>query len=216
MSSNAAYVYACKYLFGLPPKWLSLMAADDSGPYFKPHPQSSVLPENRAQFILSRGVSRSLTGPGLAPTLERFRNNLTRRVREMKSSGGETIEVEDFRKFIHDTIGKSLVEAIFGPALVRINPTFMDDLYELDRVLPWLARGIPSLFIPGAYSVRRRMQHHFKNWYAYASRHAENCDPSAYQAAFEGSAWIKYRQQTIEEIQDEDAVASVDVGAVWA
>ncbi|KAH7304031.1 cytochrome P450 [Stachybotrys elegans] len=216
MSSNVMYVYACKYMFGLPAKWLSLLAADDSGPYFKPHPQSHVQPHDRAQYILSRGVVKCLTGPSLAPTLDKFQRNLIRRVRELKDAGGEAMLAKDFRRMVHEVVGRSLVDAIFGPALADINPTFMADLYELDRMLPWLGRGIPSIFIPGAYRVRRRMQQHFKNWYAHASQLQEQTDSSAYEAAFEGSAWIKYRQETIQEIQDEEAVASVDVGAVWA
>ncbi|KAK8013216.1 hypothetical protein PG991_009487 [Apiospora marii] len=217
MSSNAVFVYACKYLFGMPPKWLAILAADDSGLNAKPHPASKVEPQNRAQHILSRGVHSNLSGPGFTSSLERFRKNLVLSVSEKGPAGdGDEFVVQDFRRFVHHTVGLSLVQAVFGPSLVRVNPTFMEDLYELDRVLPWLARGIPAFLMPKAYSARRRMHQDFRNWYSFDRYHLDRTDSCACEEAYEGSTWMEQRQRTIREIEDEDTVASVDSGAAWA
>ncbi|KAK7960407.1 cytochrome P450 [Apiospora saccharicola] len=224
LSSHTVFRYACKYMFGTPPKWLAILAADDSGHNAKPHPASRVEPQNRAHSILSRGVHANISGPRFAPSLERSRKNLFRSVGEVEAGppigdgdgDGDGLVVSDFRRFVHNTVGLSLVQAVFGPSLVRVNPTFMDDVYELDRWLPWLSRGIPSLLMPKAYAARRWMQRNFKAWYAYDQYHLNKQDSAVYDEAYEGSTWMENRRLTMREIQDEDTVASLDSGGAWA
>ncbi|KAK8109214.1 cytochrome P450 [Apiospora sp. TS-2023a] len=224
----------------MPPKWLAILAADDSGHNAKPHPASRVDPKNRAHYILSRGVHANISGPGFAPSLERFRKNLLRCVGEVEAGppigdgdgDGDGFMVSDFRRFVHNTVGLSLVQAVFGPSLVRVNPTFMEDVYELGRWLPWVSRGIPAFLVPKAYTARRRMQRNFKAWYAYTARrrmqrnfkawyaydqyHLNKQDAGAYGEAYEGSTWMENRRRTMREIQDEDTVASLDSSGAWA
>ncbi|KAK0630536.1 cytochrome P450 [Bombardia bombarda] len=223
MCAGRVHVWACKYLFGMPDKFLSLYAADNSGPFAKPYPGSNVPPHLRVHRLMNEGIEKALTGSGFDPTLQRFRKafvlqfpatlNTTR-----VSEGSEWIEIPDFRKFIHNTVGTSLVQAVFGPSLLHVNPTFMDDLYEFDQVLPLLSKGLPSFIMPQPYAIRRRLRDNFKRWYAYARKHftesaiSEDGDGDP----FWGSNWMRQRQKTLDLIQDDDVLAAGDLGVAWA
>ncbi|KAI8954546.1 cytochrome P450 [Xylaria longipes] len=217
MCAGRVHVYACKYMFGMPEKSLALYAADNSGPFPKPYPGSNVLPQNRIHRILNDGIEAALTGPGFDPTLQRFRKAFMLQISQLKIHE-EWIEVSDFRKFVHETVGSSLLQAIFGPGLLLVNPNLVDDLFEFDQALPWLAKGLPAIFLPKPYAVRRRLHSAFKSWYAYARKHFSeeqisedgDGDPSW------GSAWMRHRQQTLGQIKDEDTLAAGDLGVAWA
>lgn len=217
MCAGRVHVFACKYLFGMPQRSLSLYAADNSGPFPKPYPGSNVLPENRIHRILNEGIERALTGSGFDPTLRRFREFFMSQINEINASE-EWIEIADFRKFIHKTLGLSLIQAIFSPSLVQINPTFMDDLFEFDQALPSLATGIPSLIMPNPYKVRRRLHNHFKRWYSYARQNftESSINDDKDGDPFWGSNWMRQRQKALEKVQDEDTLAAGDLGVAWA
>ncbi|XXH02120.1 hypothetical protein Hte_008488 [Hypoxylon texense] len=141
----------------MPEKWLSVYAEDNSGQFHKPFPGSNVVPERRMHHILNDGIERALTGPGFDPTLQRFRSILISHIQALDAPAGEWIEIKDFRRFIHNTVGRSLVQAIFGPSLLEVNPEFMDDLFEFDRALPLLARGVWSFLMPKPYAIRKKL-----------------------------------------------------------
>ncbi|KAI0470241.1 cytochrome P450 [Xylaria cf. heliscus] len=218
MSTQQVHVYAIKYMFGMPEEIVQLYRADTSGPLPEPRPGSNVLPEHRVHRILNEGTSAGLTGKGLEPLLQRVRKTLIARIRERGPPNHEWMEISDFRKFIHNTLGYSLVEAIFGPSLLSINPEFMDDLYKFNGAIPWLSKGLPYFLIPGAYKIRRKLHQNFRQWYHYARTHFT--ESSIYEDGdgdpFWGSAWMRQRQKARQGIRDEDASASIDLGVAWA
>ncbi|OTA63683.1 cytochrome P450 [Hypoxylon sp. EC38] len=218
MCAGRVHVYACKYLFGMPEKWLSVYAEDNSGQFHKPFPGSNIPPERRMHRILNDGIESALTGPGFDPTLQRFRSIFISQIQNLNAPTGEWIEIKDFRKFIHDTVGLSLVQAIFGPSLLEVNPGFMDDLFEFDKALPWLARGVWSFIMPKPYAIRRRLHQHFKRWYLYARQHFTETSISKDGDGdpFWGSTWMRQRQKILDIIQDDDTLAAGDLGVAWA
>lgn len=218
MCAGKVHVLACKYMFGMSGRTLALYAADNSGPFPKPFPGSHVLPENRIHRILNNGIDKALTGPGFDPKLQRFRRSLISQIQHLDATDQGWIEIRNFHEFMHHTVGLSIVKAIFGPNLVRLNPTFMDDLFEFEHWFPILAKGVPSFIAPKAYAVRRRLHSHFKRWYAYAREHysESSIDPDGDADPFWGSEWMRQRQEALHKLQDEDSLAAGDLGVAWA
>jgi hypothetical protein len=201
----------------MPAKWVSLLAADDSGRFAKPLPGSNVLPQHRANHFLNDGVFKAFTGAGFNPTVQTFRETLTQQVQELHGYE-DWVEIPDLRKFMHSTVGLSTIQAIFGPTLLQVNPTLMDDLFEFEKALPWFTMCLPSFFKPWAYAIRGRLLQQFKDWYEFADRYFKEVnmtDESSMDSLWR-SNWMRERQKALAQIKDKDTLASADLGAAWA
>jgi hypothetical protein len=163
------FVYVLKYFFGLPESVVSIYRADDSGPFPKPYVGSNVPAKDRIDHITHHGFLRALGGPGLLPTARRYMNALTARM-EQENFSGEWVEMADLSNFFQDVVGSSLIECVYGPTMLRLNPEFMQDLWGFDVSVPWLARGVPSFIKPSAHKPRQKCVDQLKRWYAYARR----------------------------------------------
>lgn len=219
--SSPVYVYTVglRYIFGMHEKAIEAYTADDSGPYRKPHPFSNVEPRNRIDFLTHDSLLRGLSGPSMLPTFERFQNILKRNL-DAEAIGQEWIELPDLFIFFRNMVGKAVLESLFGPSLLAINPSFTDDLAEFDGSVVHLAKRMPRFLIPKAYRVRGRLLAQIQNWYQFARQHyrddgvdAENIqwDP------FWGSVMNRERQKMLLSIDghDDAAVASTDLGLIW-
>ncbi|KAK9775308.1 putative Cytochrome P450 [Seiridium cardinale] len=208
-------MYTFKHFFGVPERALKVYRADNSGPFRKPYPGSNVPHDKRIDHISHTEFLRALTGPGLAPTFQRFHNALVARVETLGLANNWTY-MDDFRKLFLSIEGSALIEAIYGPALLRLNPCFVDDLREFDALVPWLARGIPSFINPRPYRIRKKLQDQLKKWYAYARQ--EFTDSSIYADGdgdpFWGSKFIRNRNKMFAKVgeHDDDTCAALDVG----
>ncbi|KAI1455297.1 cytochrome P450 [Annulohypoxylon moriforme] len=219
MCAGKVHVFACRYMFGMAEKTLSRYAADNSGPFLKPYPGSNVSPQDRIHRLLAGGIDKALTGSGFGPKLERFRDSYISRIQHLKPADEKGwIEIADFHKFAHHTVGASIIQSLFGPGLTRLNPTFMEDLFEFEHWFPLLAKGLPEFIIPKAYAVRRKLHSHFKRWYAYNREHftESSIGPDGDSDPFWGSEWMRQRQETLKVLQDEDSLAAGDLGVAWA
>ena len=134
------------------------------------------------------------------------------------SDDNEWMEIDDLRRLVHNTVGRSLVNALFGPHILQINSNLMDDLYDFDQALPWFARRIPKFIMPGIYACRSRLHRQFKAWYTYARTHFKESDISEDGDGdpYWGSNWMRERQKALDIIQDDDALAAGDLGVAWA
>lgn len=197
---------------------LSTYREDNSGPYPKPYPGSNVPSESRVDHITHKGFLMAFSGPGLTPTTQRFMEGLEARLDDLLLSQ-EWTQFPDLVKFFQDVVGGSLVQAIFGPALLSINPTFLDDLWMFDNNVPWLARGVPRIILPGPYRIRQRLRNQLKNWYSYARKHFNKAliDINGDGDPIWGSELMRYRQRKVLKIpnHDDDSLASADLGLAW-
>ncbi|KAK8123976.1 hypothetical protein PG999_003894 [Apiospora kogelbergensis] len=219
MCAGRVHIWALRYLFGFPEKWLAQYAADDSGPFLKPYPGSNVEPHLRIHRLLNHSIDKALTGPGFGPTLQRFRTAMLDQIEGLGTSDdNEWMEIDDLRRLVHNTVGRSLINALFGPHILQINSTLMDDLYEFDQALPWFARRIPKFIMPGIYACRSRLHRQFKVWYTYARTHFKESDinEDGDGDPYWGSNWMRERQKALDIIQDDDALAAGDLGVAWA
>ncbi|TVY44590.1 hypothetical protein LCER1_G009078 [Lachnellula cervina] len=188
------FVYVLKYFFGLSESILSVYRADDSGPFPKPYAGSNISASDRIDHITHYGFLRALGGPGLLPTTRRFTRVLKRRLEE-KNFSTEWTEMADLSHFFQDVVGASVIECVYGPAMLRINQSFMQDLWRFDASVPWLARGVPSFTKPSAHKPRQDCVHQLKRWYAYAREHFDesHIDRDGDRDPYWGSALMRYR-----------------------
>ncbi|KAK8050929.1 hypothetical protein PG993_002314 [Apiospora rasikravindrae] len=217
-SPISMFVYVLKYFFGLPEKVVSVYRTDNSGPFPKRYAGSTVPAQDRIDHITHHGFLRALSGPGLLPTTKRYMHALSARIDDRHFSEDWT-EMKDFSSFFRDLVGSSLIECLFGPTMLHLNPSFMQDLWGFDMSVPWLARGVPSFLRPSAYTPRERCVGQLKRWYAYAR---ERFDESLVDAdgdgdPFWGSNLMRYRQDNLLLVKnhDDDALARMDLGLAW-
>ncbi|KAI0806446.1 cytochrome P450 [Xylaria sp. FL0064] len=192
-------IYTFKYFFGVPEMTLNVYRADNSGPYRKPYIGSNIPEDRRTDYLVHH----------------EFKEGLQTRIVEVELSSKWT-EFSDFQKFFRKLVGPSLIESIFGPALLRLSPSVIDDLYEFDANVPWLARALPSFIMPQPYRTREKLVDHIRRWHGYAQQQVSessiNVDGDG--DPYWGSAFIRNRHSIFSQVgaHDEDAVIALDLG----
>jgi hypothetical protein len=219
--SSPIYVYTVglRYIFGMHEKAIEAYKADDSGPYRKAHPFSNVEPRNRIDYLTHDSLLRGLTGSSMLPTFERFQSILKRNL-DAENFGDEWTELPDLFAFFRNNVGKAVLESLFGPSLLAINPNFVQDLWEFDEQVVHLAKRLPRFLVPSAYRVRERLLAQIQNWYQYARQHFRDSDADMQESQWDpywGSVMNRERQKMLLSIdgQDDAAVASTDLGLIW-
>lgn len=199
----------------MPAKTLAVYRADNSGPCRKPYPGTDVPADRRIDHLSHKEFLRALSGPGLKTTFRRFQRALETRVDRLGHSN-EWANVPDFRTTFQEIIGAPLVEAVYGSEILRLNSSFVHDLYEFDAIVPWLARGFPSFIIPWAHQARRRVADQLRDWMRHARQNFT--DASIYGDGdgdpFWGSQFIRNRHAIFSRVggHDEDARVALDLG----
>ena len=219
--SSPIYVYTVglRYIFGMHERAIKTYTVDDSGPYRKPHPNSNIAPNNRIDFLTHDSLLRGLTGSSMLPTFQRFQTIVKRNL-DAQAIGEEWIKMPNLLAFFRNVIGNAVLEALYGPSLLTINPSFVEDLWEFDGQVVNLAKRLPRFLVPKAYRVRDRLKDQIQNWYQYARQHsgddAAHTDNSDWDPYW-GSVMNRERQKTLLSIdgQDDAALASTDLGLMW-
>ncbi|KAF2805344.1 cytochrome P450 [Mytilinidion resinicola] len=214
-----AYIYSLSYIFGMKETALATYRADDSGPFRKPYPGSNVRSQDRVDHITHSGLLKALTGSGLAPTAQQFMESFLERLDNLPADENWT-DMPDLLKFFQDVVGTASMQAVAGPTLLKLNPTFVDDFWSYDKYVPWFARGVPSFIMLGAVKNRGNLINQIKSWYAYARQHFDESSISKDGDGdpFWGSELMRGRQKTLllARNQDDDSLASADLGLIWA
>ncbi|KAI0838408.1 cytochrome P450 [Hypoxylon sp. FL0890] len=212
--------FALGYAFGLPAKALSLYDKDDSGGGHLPHPGSNVEARNRIDYRVYQSLIRFLEGKGLQPFWNRFADNITQQLHDLHQRIGSDWEYRaDLMKVVGDEATVSIINALCGPYLLRLNPHFLHDFWDFDRNLQTYLQGIPWFLAPRAYAVRKRVLNAVKVWQQYARDHFSDSAISVDgDDPFWGSSFFRERQEMFLAMDgfDYDAIASEDFGAIWA
>ncbi|KAI0505357.1 hypothetical protein F5B22DRAFT_651863 [Xylaria bambusicola] len=104
------------HAFGLPTRVLSLFDQDDSGG--------------------SHSLVRFLEGKGLPPFWNRFKDNITQRLRTMCDHiGSDWDHHPDLKKMVGDEATMSILNALCGPHLLVLNPDFLESFRNFDHNL---------------------------------------------------------------------------------
>jgi cytochrome P450 len=215
------YTYTMKWFFGLSDVGVKAYLRDETGPDRKPHPNSdpSFPAHNRIYNITYQGFLTGLSGPNLAHATQRFTQLITSNL-EKQSLSREWTTHDDLGYFFQELVSKSILEALFGPAFLKLNPTFNDDLWAFDRDIPWLARCLPSFILPGAYRRRASVAAQVKRWHQNAR---ENFTESSIGAdgdadPYWGSELMRHRHKKLPAVDgfDDDCMVAADLGFIWA
>jgi hypothetical protein len=134
--------FALGYAFGLPSKALAVYDRDDSGGGHIPHADSTVEAKNRIDYRGHQSMIRFLEGQGLTPFWNRFAKDITTRLHNLHTRLSADWESrKDLMRMVEDEATHSIVNALCGPHLLRLSPTFLRDYWDFDRNLQTYLQG---------------------------------------------------------------------------
>jgi hypothetical protein len=197
---------------GMSPESASLYSSDTTGTKADPVPQSAeatVQHRHRVHRAIHESDRKGLAGRGLAPTFQAYRAAFDKVISEISTQ--EWIKMDDFWTFIQNTVGAAEIEALFGPSLLKLHPSFLRDFFDFDKLTPWLLKGLSFSRVE---RIRETLLEDLRVW--------DKCvrlQPPA-ENVFDGqtnwgSEWTQYRHETFPEFFDANAMASHDLGVVW-
>ncbi|KAJ5533734.1 cytochrome P450 [Penicillium frequentans] len=163
--------------------------ADKSGPCRKRHPRSYVSPHNRVDYLTHEsgtGADGSWTAADVPSLSEHIQNPACAESAQAESSQSMGIEA-GYASVLSRESGPFNLESIFGPLLLQVNPGFMDMLWEFDELTPSLSKHVPRWLLPRAYRLRDFLLEQVHVWH--------------FLLAVDG--------------QDDDSIASSDLGLIW-
>ncbi|KAI1774793.1 cytochrome P450 [Hypoxylon cercidicola] len=118
----------------------------------------------------------------------------------------------DLMKVVGDEVTVSIINALCGPYLLKLNPNFLQDFWDFDRNL--------QTYVPSrAYAARKRVLDAVRVWQQHARDHfTDSVMDVNGDDCFWGSSFFRERQQMFLEMDgfDYDAIASLDFGVIWA
>ncbi|KAI4194054.1 MAG: hypothetical protein LQ350_008000 [Teloschistes chrysophthalmus] len=106
-----------------------------------------------------------------------------------------------------------------GPALLQQNPNFERGFWKLDSDIFYFFKAYPWWLVPRASNNRAKLLNGVKRWHDYArSNFTESCIEWDGHDPYYGSPLMRSRQEYLAKIDflDEDALASQDLGLLWA
>ncbi|KAK4225252.1 cytochrome P450 [Podospora fimiseda] len=115
------------------------------------------------QDIHSQGLLKTLNGDLNTIHSQSF-SHFQQKLSQQIPSSSEWSLIPDFLSFFQDTLGASIVETLYGPDLLRLNPHFLGDLWEFDGAVPKFARLFPRFFMPESYAARDRLLASIRKW----------------------------------------------------
>ncbi|KAK5657381.1 hypothetical protein OQA88_2951 [Cercophora sp. LCS_1] len=212
-------------MFGTPEHVMPMYRNDVSGISPNPIPGTNVPENQRVWHSQHASSARFLVGESLRHLASRYVSALSEGLAVANPNdpvdSGEWVDLADFWPWWRSRVFTATTTALFGPHLIRLNPSIEADFWEYIDVIPMLGKSYPRWLAPRAYAARDRMVAAMKKWQAFARAHADyrDCDADAPKwDEYWGSVWLKVRQRWGQDtgIMDEDALASEDLGLLMA
>lgn len=185
---------------------------DTSGYGARPIPGTNVPDAQRVYRLIHESDRKGLAGSGLAPTLKRYVHALDGRLSCYLSD--DWVQFPDFWEFVQETVGGSMLEALFGKELQRLHPDIVHDFFEFDRQAPSLIKMVP---FSGAKKIRNKMLAMYKSWSAHARTYFT--EEAIYKDGdgdpYWGCGWTRFRHESFRPFFSDEALASSDLGVAW-
>jgi hypothetical protein len=210
--------FAVEYLFKTPKRAMKMYRTDDSGINPQPNPGTNVPQKDRFYYQSRKASLGFFSGPSSKHISNRFLESLTQQI-SRQGIGVQWEERLDLYLFVQALITGPSIEAMCGPVLMQQNGTFVDNFWKFHRDVLYFVKGCPQWFAPKVWANRDQLLASVKNWHNYAQ---DNFDESCIDAdghdRFYGSPLIRSRQSYLSQIDsfDADAIASQDLGLIWA
>ena len=218
LDSKPAVCIAMEWFFGTTKTALKFYDQDDSGISLQPHPNSKISPAHRIYYHTHKVMQGFMNGPGLATFASRFQYTLATQIAESGITQDWT-ELPDLFSFLRDILSTAAITTMCGPSLIALSPTMIQDLWEFDRSLPYFFKGYPRWLAPKAWKGRQRCLNNFKRWQAFAAQNFDDSciDEDGYDPYY-GAPLMRSRQEYFSKMEliDQDALASENIGLMWA
>lgn len=218
LDAKAVVCFSLKNFFSTPKNSMKVYAGDSSGVSPKPHGESNIATKDRYYYQNRKAILGFFNGPGLTSMGNRFSALLTKEISRIDVSH-EWTDHDDLHRFILNLLIGPAVEALCGPVLLKQNPTFGDELWRMNHDVYYFLKGYPRWFASRAYSNRDKLLRSVKGWHSFArDNFHDSCIESDGHDPHYGSALMRARQDYLSQIDylDADALASQDLGLIWA
>ncbi|KAI1770960.1 cytochrome P450 [Hypoxylon cercidicola] len=219
LSVTTAYSLVLGQCFGMKRQALDVYNADTSGSRQKPILGSNLEPQDRISFMTHESLRSGLLKEGLGPAFHRFREYLSQSLLNAEI-GDEWVECPDMSKFFEKHLGTSLVRTLFGEELLAQHPGFVEDLWEYDKGVMNLIRGLPRFLTLRTHRIRDRLVRSVERWHEKASDPV-SC-PKESNGFSDQSLWgsdmmkERYHMLLATKGQDAKSVAITDLALIWA
>lgn len=111
-----------------------------------------------------------MSGTGLADLGSRFMTFLEIELNAL-DIGEEWSQIDDLYALVQNVAFRASVTAIFGPHLLRLNPTFVEDYWKYEEGVPQLFQDLPRWMISKTYAVRDKLIGGLSKWHSHANEH---------------------------------------------
>ena len=183
--------------------------------------KSTVRPENRIWFHTHDSAATFLSGTHLKVIASYFQRHLKDRVRQFTYTK-QWSDPTDLYSLVHDLIFSTQIDTLYGKSFLLMNPNFVSDFRTFHHGIPYLLRGYPRWLIPKTWDARERCLEAIKQYHI--SRDEWKVDSNDKTEADEehcvnyGSDFIRARKLIHSKMEglDADAVASSELGVIWA
>lgn len=208
-------------MFGTPHRTVHIYKADKSGIAPNPLPGTRVKPENRIFYHQHHAAQKYLSGKHLQAMTQRFMRYLSRDLRANNTITREWKEMPNLYSFWQSYMFNAATEALFGPHILSLNPTLLEDFWDYVSFTPTLLKGLPRWTSPGAYNARDKVLTSIKRWHRFAREHSDITDPKSLTSEWDeywGSTYLKVRQKFAGAIEsmDDDGLAAEDLALMVA
>lgn len=220
LTPKPAIAVAIENVFGTPSEAIHVYKDDDSGIAPTPLQGTNVEPKKRIWYHHSKVAHMYLSGKSLQELGTRFMELLSHNIAEDESIGTKWIERPDLYLFWQDQIFEAALGALFGPHLLRLNPTFTRDFWAYVGCMSTLMMGLPRWITPKSWRARKKVLEGIKTWHRYAVAHSDPGKEGREKDWDEywGSTYLKarYRFVSATSAMDEDAHAADDLALMVA
>ncbi|KAK2776757.1 hypothetical protein FQN52_003283 [Onygenales sp. PD_12] len=221
VSHHEATLVAMEKCFGLPKAAYDIYAADDGGYLPMPAPGSKVDPDKRVFYDIHTLVNTNLSGESLVGITSRYQTFLAQQLSDIEEIGDDWVELPDLYAFMQHHVMKAAMVSMFGPYILSLNPTFMEDFWPWTQDIGPLFMDLPRWLIPASFRRRTRMLENIKRWQKHAHENFD-CNKIAPEdidwEPYWGSKYSRKRQSLFGRWEEMDATAKAadDLGFIWA
>ncbi|OGE49008.1 hypothetical protein PENARI_c024G00819 [Penicillium arizonense] len=222
LSSEHWLVQVLVNAFGVEVADAPFYLADDTGISNQPDSRSKMAnPEHRIFHLVYKSVHSGLGGISLAEMERQLVRNLSTQIYETDFKSDTWTEISDlYGSFIRKISFRASIVSLCGSHVFKVIPTFGDDFWVFDSLMPNLFKEIPRWLVPAAYMARDKMKDNLQKWQAFAHDHYDvsqgQLDRREWEEFF-GSRLMRTRHGFFQKMPlSKETVAADDLGLIWA
>uniref|UniRef100_A0A8H7NE76 Cytochrome P450 n=1 Tax=Bionectria ochroleuca TaxID=29856 RepID=A0A8H7NE76_BIOOC len=222
LTTHSLNVMTLRDAFGVPIPDVKLYIGDKSGITAKPAAGfEGADPAHRFHFIEHRDLQTLLSGSSLNVMTNNF-IRLYKKIIETDArfAKGDWVEIDNLYTWMRDDIAHAALESFCGEKFLELSPTFMEDFWAFDHVLPKLFKRLPRWLIPSCYEARDKAFASVLRFHNYTRENLSMTDEETLAKEWTpefGSKLITARQKLLQTTGfSPEGAAALDLGLIWA